>query len=392
MNLDVTERTVAPYGTWASPITADMVARAGTLLTMPWLDGGAVWWLERRPHEGGRVALVKAERDREPADAVPAGFNVRTTVHEYGGGDYCVHDGTAYVSNFDDQRLYRVDPGRAPMAITPEVGHRRHRYADGRITPDGSLWIGVRERHTESGRPQDVVNELVAFATDGSSEPRVIAGGRDFYSNSRVSPDGSQLCFLAWNLPWMPWDGRELFVADLGAGGELTDVTHVAGADGEESIWQPEWGPTDELVFASDRSGWWNLERIRGGERSVVHAAEAEFGYPGWVFGACSFAFLGDGRMVCAYGSDGFTAFGVLDPETGALHSLDLGLDSLSWGTPYVRAEGTRVVVIAGSSMVPNQVAVIDTLSGEKQVVQTSADVPVSSGLRLGAACDRVPH
>jgi len=357
-----------------------MVARAGTLLTMPWLEGGVVWWLEGRPDEDGRVVLVKAERDGERADVVPAGFNVQTSVHEYGGGAYCIHEETAYVANFDDQRLYRVDPGRAPVAITPEVGHRRHRYADGRITPEGNLWIGVRERHRESGRVGDVVNELVAVPTDGSSEPRVIAGGRDFYSNPRISPDGSRLCFLAWNLPWMPWDGRELFVADLGAGGELTDVMHVAGADGEESIWQPEWSPAGELVFASDRSGWWNLERIRGDVRSVLYAAEAEFGYPGWLFGACSFAFLADGRIACAYDSGGFTAFGVLDPETGALDGIELGLDSLSWGgTPYVRAEGSRVVVVAGSPTVPNQVAVGDTLSREKQIVRRSSDVPVST-------------
>ena len=339
-----------------------------------------MWWLEGRPDEDGRVVLVKAERDGERADVVPAGFNVQTSVHEYGGGAYCIHEETAYVANFDDQRLYRVDPGRAPVAITPEVGHRRHRYADGRITPEGNLWIGVRERHRESGRVGDVVNELVAVPTDGSSEPRVIAGGRDFYSNPRISPDGSRLCFLAWNLPWMPWDGRELFVADLGAGGELTDVMHVAGADGEESIWQPEWSPAGELVFASDRSGWWNLERIRGDVRSVLYAAEAEFGYPGWLFGACSFAFLADGRIACAYDSGGFTGFGVLDPETGALDAIELGLDSLSWGgTPYVRADGSRVVVVAGSPTVPNQVAVGDTLSREKQVVWRSSDVPVST-------------
>ena len=346
---------------------------------MPWLEDGTVWWLEGRPAENGRVALVKAEHEGEPADVVPGGFNVRTSVHEYGGGAYCIHGGSAYVSDFDDQRLYRVDPGRMPVAVTPEVQHRRHRYADGRITSDGSLWIGVRERHAESGRVSDVVNELVAVSTDGSSEPRVIAGGSDFYSNPRVSPDGSRLCFLAWNLPWMPWDGRELFVGDLGAGGELTDVTHVAGAEGEESIWQPEWSPGGELVFASDRSGWWNLERIRGGKRSVLYAAEAEFGYPGWLFGACSFAFLGDGRIACAYAANGFTAFGVLDPETGSLDTIELGLDSLWWGTPYVRAEGSRVVVIAGSPTVPNQVAVIDTLSGEKQIVRRSADLPVST-------------
>ncbi len=230
---------------------------------MPWLDNGAVWWLEGRPSENGRVVLVRAEPDEDPVDVVPQAFNVRTGVHEYGGGAYCIHAGTAFFSNFDDQRLYRVDPGGAPVAITPAVEGKSHRYADGRITSDGVLWIGVRERHSPSGRSADVVNELVALPTDGSSEPRVIASGRDFYSNPRISPDGSRLCFLAWNLPWMPWDGCELHVGDLAAAGELSGVAHVAGGDGEESIWQPEWSPSGDLVFASDRSGWWNLERFR---------------------------------------------------------------------------------------------------------------------------------
>ena len=147
----------------------------------------------------------------------------------------------------------------------------------------------------------------------------------------------------------MPWDGCELHVADLAPNGDLSDVEHVAGSDGAESIWQPEWSPTGDLVFASDRSGWWNLERIRGDERTALHTAHAEFGYPAWIFGASSYAFLDDGRIVCAYDSDGFTHFGVLDSETGLLSELDLGLDSLS-GSPYVRAEGGHALLVAGTT------------------------------------------
>lgn len=355
-----------------------MVAQSGSRLTMPWIEDGTVWWLEGRPSENGRVVLVKAGPGGDPEDVVPAGFNVRTGVHEYGGGAYCVHAGTAFVSNFDDQRLYRVDPGATPVAITPAVDDKRHRYADGRITPGGALWIGVRERHTESGRSADVVNELVALPTDGSAEPRVIAAGRDFYSNPRISPDGARLCFLAWDLPWMPWDGCELHVAGLASDGELTGLTHVAGSDGEESIWQPEWSSGGDLVFASDRSGWWNLERIREGERSVVHEAQAEFGYPAWTFGSRSFAFLEDERIACAYDSEGLTYFGLLDSGEGPLERLDIELDSW-WGSPYVCAEGVHVVVAAGSSTIPNQIVRIDVTTGAEEVLRTSAQLPVST-------------
>ncbi len=372
----MSQKTVAPYGTWSSPISAEMVAQSGVRLSAPWIEDGVVWWLEGRAAEGGRVVLVRRDRDGTRIDVVPADFNVRTSVHEYGGGAYCIDRGIAFCSNFDDQRLYRIEPGAKPVPITPDVPGRRHRYADGRITEDGSLWIGVRERHSESGRSADVVNELVAVPTDGSPEPRVIVGGRDFYSNPRVSPDGRRLCFLAWNLPWMPWDGCELHVADVAPDGAVTSVEHVAGSDGSESIWQPEWSPTGDLVFASDRSGWWNLERIRGGERAVLHAAELEFGFPAWAFGASSFAFLDDGRILCVYDRDGFSYFAIVDPETGAREDLELEVDCLA-SSPYVVVEGSRAVIVVGSRTLPNSVVSLDVATRELDKLRTSLDVSI---------------
>ena len=373
----MSQKTVAAYGTWESPISAEMVAQAGVRLAAPWVEDGVVWWLESRAAEAGRVVLVRRDPDGTTQDVVPAGFNVRTSVHEYGGGAYCIHRGTAFVSSFDDQRLYRVDPGREPVPITPEVSDRRHRYADGRVTADGSRWVGVRERHAESDSPKDVVNELVVMPTDGAAEPRVIVDGRDFYSSPRISPDGTRLCFLAWDLPWMPWDGCELHVVDLAPDGAVANVQQVAGRDGAEAIWQPEWSPSGDLVFSSDRSGWWNLERIRDGKRSMLYPAEAEFGYPAWVFGVSSYAFLDDGRIVCAHHAGGFTHFGVLDPDTGSLDPLDLELDS--WRAPYVVAEGAEAVIIAGSATVPHEVVRVDARHGAVETLRTSMESPVST-------------
>ncbi len=354
-----------------------MVARAGTSLYEPWLAERTAWWLEGRPAESGRVVVMKSVAGSDPMDVTPAGFNVRTMVHEYGGGAYCVHKGTVFFSNFDDQRLYRQEPGATPVAITPAVKERRHRYADGRATADGSLWIGVRERHEGDGRPEDVVNELVVLPTDGSAEPRVIAGGHDFYAAPRFSPDSTRLCFLAWDLPWMPWDGCELFVAELGADGTLGDPAWVAGRNGEESIWQPEWSPSGDLVFASDRSGWWNLERVRDGERRVIYQAEAEFGYPAWTFGTRSFAFVDGGLIACAYDHDGLTSFALLDPESDELRDLGLPHDALR--APYVVAQGMEMVIVAGSATIPNQVVRVDLGTGTVEVLRSSAQVPVDA-------------
>jgi dipeptidyl aminopeptidase/acylaminoacyl peptidase len=377
LETQLTDKKEAPFGTWTSPITAEMVARAGTSLSGAWLSQGSAWFLEGRPSEGGRVVLMRAAPGDGPADVTPAGFNVRTMVHEYGGGAYCVHGDTVFFSNFEDQRLYRLDPGEAPVPITAEVDGKRHRYADGRVTADGSHWIGVRERHEGSGRPDEVVNELVAIPTDGSTEPRTIVGGRDFYAAPRISPDGTKLSYLAWDLPWMPWDGCELFVADLAADSTLSGPARIAGSDGRESIWQPEWSPAGDLVFASDRSGWWNLERVRDGERSVLYAAEAEFGYPAWVFGMRSFGFLDDGRIVCAYDSNSRTTFALLDQETGAL--TDLGVPHDAVWSMYVSAEASTALFIAGSATIPAQVVRLDIGTGSYEVLRSSAQVPVDT-------------
>jgi dipeptidyl aminopeptidase/acylaminoacyl peptidase len=371
------QKTIAPYGSWPSPISADVVARSGTRLTSAWIDQNAVWWLEGRPQEGGRVVLMRARFGAEPEEAVPGDFNVRTRVHEYGGGAYTLHEGTAYCSRLEDQRLYRVEPGEEPVAITPERPDATHRYADGRVTGDGRLWIGVRERHEGSGAADEVVNELVSLPTDGSSEPTIVAAGRDFYSSPRISPEGTRLAFLAWDHPWMPWDGCELFVAGLGEDGTLSGVEHVAGRDGEESIWQPEWSRAGELAFASDRSGWWNLERIRDGDRGVLLRAEHDFGYPAWMFGVRSYAFLGDSRIFCAYEDTGRTRFGILDPDTGDLEDVDVPHDAWWWTGPVVAARGATVVYVAGSATIPNQLVRLELASGAFEVLRTSIDVPV---------------
>ena len=156
----------APYGAWRSPITAQMVAAGQIGVSEPHPEPGAVSWLELRPSEGGRYVLVRATDDGRTLDVTPPGTNVRTRVHEYGGGAFLVKGETVFFSNFEDQRLFRLDGDGQPRPITPEPPERgAHRYADGRLTPDGRWFVCVRERH-EGGEP---VNELVAIPADGSS-------------------------------------------------------------------------------------------------------------------------------------------------------------------------------------------------------------------------------
>lgn len=368
---------VAPYGTWSSPITPAMLAGGSVRLSQTKIEDGLVYWVEGRPDEAGRAVVVRADAFSSPVDVTPPGFNVRTRVHEYGGGAYALHGGVVYFSNFEDQRLYRYEPGGEPPApITAETG-ARHRYADGRITGDGAWWVGVRERHEGDG-PGDVFNELVAVPADGSSEPKTLARGRDFYSNPRISPDGRRVAWLSWDLPWLPWDGCELSVADLGADLALGEPRLVAGLDGQESIWQPAWSPAGELYWASDRSGWWNLERECDGRREAIAPREAEFGWPHWGFGGASFAFLSDGRLVCHYGDDGVQKTALLDPSSAELIDLDIPHDALHY--PFLAAEGTQIAFIAGGPTIAEQVVTIDLMSRSVEVLREAQSVPVGVG------------
>jgi dipeptidyl aminopeptidase/acylaminoacyl peptidase len=364
---------VTPYGTWRSPISAEMVSVGGVTLSQPRLENGSVYWQESRPSEDGRSVLMHAAPFSEAVEVTPPGFNIRTTVHEYGGGAYLIHRGTAFFSNFVDQRLYRQEAGADPWAITAESGGR-DRYADGRVTPDGRWLIYVRERHPDPDDPSGVTNELVAIPPDGSAEPLIIRSGRDFYSSPRISPDGSMLCWLEWDLPWMPWDGSEVYVADLADDATLQHVRQVAGRAGEESIFQPAWSPAGDLHFVSDRTGWWNLYRERDGQVEALHPAEAEFGWPQWVFGMSAYGVLGDGRIACLWERDGVQHVALLDPESGELIDLDVPHSAMR---PTLDVEGDRVAFVGGGPSIPDQVVLLDVTARSMDVLRTSSSVNV---------------
>ena len=202
---------VAPYGSWKSPITSDLIIAATIGLGSIMLDEPDIYWTELRPSEGGRNVIVRRTPDGRISDALPAPFNARTRVHEYGGGSCVVHDGTIYFSNDADQRVYRLDPASAPRPITPAENLR---YADAVIDRQHNRLICVREDHTIAGR--EAVNTLVSFALDGEDQvQQVLVAGNDFYSTPRLSPDGKHLAWLTWNHPNMPWDSSELWLGEI---------------------------------------------------------------------------------------------------------------------------------------------------------------------------------
>jgi dipeptidyl aminopeptidase/acylaminoacyl peptidase len=372
---------VAPYGSWPSPIEAATVARAGRRLGFPAIAAdGAVWWAEGRPDEGGRVVLMRRPPGAETEAVTPEGTNVRTRVHEYGGGAWCLVAADLFVFvDFADQRLYRQRPGEAPVAISPEPSRPGAlRYADMRPTPDGGGIVCVRERDREG--EEEPVNEVVLLALDGGGEPRVLAGGRDFYSFPRVSPDGAWLAWTCWDHPNMPWDGTELWVAPLADSGE----ERLVAGGAEESVFQPEWGPEGRLHFVSDRDGWWNLYSARepgaelsGEEGALVQLTEeeADFAHPQWLFGGATYAFLESGAIVLVRCAGGEESLALLRP--GGWEPTDLGLPFTSFGYPVLSARGESVAFAAAGPESETAVVLLDVGSGESEVVRDSSEAPV---------------
>jgi dipeptidyl aminopeptidase/acylaminoacyl peptidase len=375
------ENKIAPYGSWKSPITADLIVQGAVGLGMIKTDGEDVYWLELRPSEGGRTCIVRRTPGGELRDMTPLGFNARTRVHEYGGGDFVVHAGAIYFSNFSDQRLYRQTPDApdASAPLTPE-SNAELRYADAVMDAARRRLVAVREDHRDASA-HEPANTLVALSFDAEENAgggRVLASGYDFYSSPRLSPDGRQLAWLCWNHPNMPWDGTELWLGDLAEDGTIRDARRIAGGR-DESIFQPEWSPGGRLHFVSDKSGWWNLYRagVGAGEPSEpLCEMEAEFGQPQWGFGMSTYAFASETEIVCAYIVRGMSQLARLDTTDKKLRPVE----SVYADLQYVQVAGGRAVLRAGAPQRPAAIVRLDLASGQFEVLRRANEHDIDEG------------
>jgi dipeptidyl aminopeptidase/acylaminoacyl peptidase len=390
---------IAPYGSWASPLDAASAAGLTLSLGEVWFDHGTWYWLEGRPHEQGRQVIVKSSGDA-PVDVTPRDINVRSRVHEYGGGAYAVRDGVICFSNFADGQVHRLIAGGASKALTPPSSQR---YADLQFDPRRGRIMAVNEDHSshpvadasrplgngpiagddgsppaEGRRAPEPANRIVAIDLEPAlgSPPRVLVSGSDFYASPRVSPDGTYLAWLSWNHPHMPWDSAELWLARFDADGSLTGAQRIAGGP-TESAAQPEWSPDGRLYFAWDRSGWWNLYRI-GVEAPTaapgtsapeqLTSLQAEFGRPHWTFGTRTYGFLRDGALVAAVRESGTDRLVRIDVATGQVGD---------WTTRYSEIDdvcvgGDAVALVAGNATEPVSVVLLSA-TGKGEVLRRSS-------------------
>jgi dipeptidyl aminopeptidase/acylaminoacyl peptidase len=362
-------QNVARFGSWKSPITAELVGGAEVGLEQVMLDGPDIYWIERRPQEGGRKVIVRRSADGQVTDVTPAPFNARTRVHEYGGGDYAVLDGTIVFSNFVDQRLYLQRAGAAPSALTPAV---ELRYTDGQVDRRRKLFFCVREDHSGAS---EAINTVVGIDLVEGGPGKILASENDFYSSPRLSPDGSRLAWLAWDHPNMPWDGTELWVGKLTENGSISETVQVAGGL-NESIFEPEWSPDGTLYFVSDRTGWWNLYRWRGGKVEPVCWMAAEFGEPQWVFGNSLYGFDSGKWILSTYKKTGRSYLARINTITGTLDRIELPYSTIS----QVRTVDGRAVLMAASANEPTSIISFDLATRDLEVLRRSRELTVDSG------------
>lgn len=365
---------IAPYGCWKSPIAADWIAAATLRLGQVRIDGKDIYWSEGRPAEQGRNVLVRRDPRGSVRDVLPEAFNVRTRVHEYGGGAFAVRNGTIYFSHERDRALYRRMPGSEPEVVAPGTPFR---YADIAIDPARNRVVCVREEHRPF--PREPINSLVAIALDREPVVQPLVADFDFVSSPRFSPDGQYLSWLSWERTHMPWDGTQVWIAKIADDGALREVQCVAG-NSRESIFQPEWSPEGVLHFVSDRSGWWNLYCYRAGQVESLCEMPAEFGLPQWVFGMSTYGFADRDRIVCTYSRDGVQQLASLETATKTLTPIAASHVS----SPYISINSLQVgktfVAFVGASETSAPAIVrLDLATGACEELRQAIEIDLDS-------------
>ncbi|XZN92391.1 MAG: S9 family peptidase [Microcoleus sp.] len=389
--------TISTYGSWKSPITSDLIVSGTVGLGQIAMDGEDIYWVEARPSEAGRNVIVRRTPDGKISDVTPQPFNVRTRVHEYGGASFVVASGVVYFSHFADGRIYYQRLDSQPLALTPVVNCR---YADAIVDKQRNRLICVREDHT---RESEVVNTIVSINLDNGEDIQILAQGEDFYASPRFSPDGSQISWISWNHPNMPWDGTELWTAEIHPDGDLGEKYLVAGGP-EESIFQPEWSPDGVLYFVSDKSNWWNFYRtplnpplvrgeagiegspLVGGEINTepplvrgiepLYEMAAEFGLPQWVFGMSTYAVVSEHKIICTYTQQGKWYLATIDLVAKQLRKIDTPYSDIS----SLKAQGEKVVFLAGSPTESSAIVQLDLGTSQIEVLRLASNLSLDAG------------
>ncbi|XP_021722624.1 uncharacterized protein LOC110690106 [Chenopodium quinoa] len=376
-------KNTTPYGSWKSPITADVIAGGEKRLGGVAVDGhGRLILLESRPTEGGRGVLIREADSDEMAsvDITPKEFSVRSRAQEYGGGAFAVSGNKVVFSNNKDQRLYlqSIGPGdSSPSPITPDYGGPTICYADGVFDPRFPRFISVMEDQRLSHSNPVTTIAAITLRDHDVQEPKILVSGNDFYAFPRVDSKGERIAWIEWGHPNMPWDRSELWVGYISENGDVYKRICVAGGDHTlvESPTEPKWTPEGDLLFITDRkNGFWNLYKWIESKNEVITLCtmEAEFARPLWVFGMNSYEVVNShdqtNLIACSYRLKGRSYIGVLDDAQSSLSLLDIpftDISNITLGSNCLYIEG-------GSASLPLSVAKVSLDDQKRKAVDFS--------------------
>jgi len=361
------------YGNWSSEISAQLIVSDSISIDETRQLGDSLFYIERRPQEDGRCVIVKITNGIA-VDVLPAPYSARSRVHEYGGGCYCVHESAVFFINDSDQDIYLIRDKK-----TSRITHTENkRFADFSYDKKFKRLIAICETHDGD----TVINSIVSIDIN-NGEITDIETANDFYASPRLNNAATQLCWQTWNQPNMPWDGNQLWLADVNKDGRLQNKKHIAG-NKSISVFQPQWSASDVLHFISDDTGWWHLYRYLNKKNSdrveqLTHG-EKEFGLPQWVFAQSTYAFIDADNILCCYQSIGKSilaklslsekpALTELQTDWQEFHAITADKNKIS----FIAASGHCFPQLVTATFDDKQTSLIST------VLKTSCDLPLTT-------------
>ena len=370
-------RTQTPFGQWPSPISPrDLTAGARRFGHIQG-DGDDVYWSEGRPEEQGRQVIVRATpgSGRAPEDVLPPPFSARSKVHEYGGGEFLVANGTVWFVNADDQDIWMPIPGKQPERITRSPGLR---FADMCLDTARRRLIAVAERHAKDDDHAPPRNLLVAVDLEGRDRGRItdLVTGHDFYAFPRTSPDGSRLAFLAWDLPDMPWDQSALYVAPVKRDGSIGRAQRVAGGDGTAAM-QPAWLDDKRLLFLSDAAGFGNLMLWDDDGVRALTRLKTELGTPMWNVGTRTFVVAGPDRVVARADIDDAPCLVAVTDLRARKPTVEVRAVPAAVSIGALTAYDDGIAALIGRAKAPAGLAAIPDARKAPAVLRTASDLAV---------------
>jgi acetyl esterase/lipase len=358
--------TVAKPGTWISPVTPEMLTQAGISHGFTQVFHDDLFWDETRPSENGRTVVVS----RKNGDILPAPWSASTRLHEMGGLSWLVcvwndQPGLLFAEK-TDQRIYWKPVGGNPEPITPESSPGTlARYSDFLIR-GSQVWC-VRELTEGSSTTRDLI------AINAPNEIRVLDSNSHFYSHLAVSPDQSQLAWISWEHPQMPWDGTQLRLADIDSHGNLVDIRVLAGCE-TEAVNSPVWSGNEKLFFISDASGFWNVwESDTNGSIRQLVSESAEWAHPMWLVGTHLLRIMESGELVGIHGSPAQEKIAVVDPSTGTWRDLECNLTNFA----HLSVSKDRIFAIGGGPKTLSAVMGLDVAGAANPEVITQVNAPI---------------